>query len=66
MDDFVPDFNTASNLVREAGGLVFIPHIFEYKKNAEPILDYILQNFQIDGIECYYRNFTQEKNRNMH
>ena len=32
MDDFVPDFNTASNLVREAGGLVFIPHIFEYKK----------------------------------
>ena len=35
MDDFVPDFETASNLVREAGGLVFIPHIYEYKKNSE-------------------------------
>lgn len=65
MDDFVPDFDTASNLVREAGGLVFIPHIFEYKKNAEPILDYILQNFQIDGIECYYTTFTEEQHEKL-
>ena len=61
MDDFVPNFETASNLVRQAGGLVFIPHIFEYKKNAEPILNYILENFNIDGIECYYTTFTQEQ-----
>ena len=61
MDDFVPDFETASNLVRQAGGLVFIPHIFEYKKNAEPILNYILENFDIDGIECYYTTFTPEQ-----
>ena len=61
MDDFVPDFETASNLVRQAGGLVFIPHIFEYKKNAEPILNFILDNFNIDGIECYYTTFTQEQ-----
>jgi len=61
MDDFVPNFETASNLVRQAGGLVFIPHIFEYKKNAEPILNYILDNFNIDGIECYYTTFTQEQ-----
>ena len=65
MDDFVPDFETASNLVRQAGGLVFIPHIFEYKKNAEPILDYILQNFQIDGIECYYTTFTEEQHEKL-
>ena len=43
MDDFVPDFETASNLVREAGGLVFIPHIYEYKKNSEPILEHIIK-----------------------
>ena len=61
MDDFVPDFETASNLVRQAGGLVFIPHIFEYKKNSEPILNYILDNFDIDGIECYYTTFTQDQ-----
>ena len=61
MDDFVPDFKTASNLFRQAGGLVFIPHIFEYKQNAEPILNYILENFDIDGIECYYTTFTTEQ-----
>ena len=61
MDDLVPDFNTASNLVRQAGGLVFIPHIFEYRDNAGPILKYILDNFKIDGIECYYTTFTSEQ-----
>ena len=39
MDDLVPDFETASSIIREAGGLVFIPHIYEYKHNAMPILD---------------------------
>ena len=34
MDDLVPEFNVAANLIREAGGLVFIPHIFEYRENA--------------------------------
>lgn len=61
MDDLVPDFETASNLIKECGGLVFIPHIFEYKDNAERILNYILDNFNIDGIECYYTTFSDEQ-----
>lgn len=61
MDDFVPDFNTAANLVREAGGLVFIPHIFEYRENSEKILNFILENYKIDGIECYYTTFSEEQ-----
>ena len=46
MDDLVPDFNTAKKLVKEAGGLVFIPHIFEYRENSEKILNYILENYE--------------------
>lgn len=65
MDDFVPDFNTAANLVREAGGLVFIPHIFEYRENSERILNYILENYKIDGIECYYTTFSQEQTKSL-
>ena len=42
MDDFVPDFEVASSLVKQAGGLVFIPHIFEYKENSLNILNDIL------------------------
>lgn len=61
MDDLVPDFETASSLIREAGGLVFIPHIYEYKHNSMPILNYILDNHSIDGIECYYTTFSNEQ-----
>lgn len=61
MDDFVPDFGTASNLIKQCGGLVFIPHIFEYKNNAIPILENILENYSIDGIECYYTTFFPEQ-----
>ena len=65
MDDLVPDFETASKLVRDAGGLVFIPHIFEYKKNSEMILEFILKNYKIDGIECYYTTFTHEQHERL-
>ena len=61
MDDLVPDFETAANLIREAGGLVFIPHIFEYRENSRKILEYILKNYKFDGIECYYTTFSDEQ-----
>ena len=61
MDDLVPDFETASSLIKQAGGLVFVPHIYEYKHNSMPILNYILDNHTIDGIECYYTTFTDEQ-----
>lgn len=61
-DDIVPDFKTASNLIKQAGGLVFLPHIYEYRDNAEKILKYILQNYSIDGIECFYTTFNEEQN----
>ena len=61
MDDFVPDFNTAADLVTKSGGLVFLPHIFEYRENSEKILRFILENYMIDGIECYYTTFSKEQ-----
>ncbi len=42
---------------------MFIPHIFEYKENALKILEEILNNHKIDGIECYYTTFTEEQHR---
>ena len=61
MDDFVPDFNTAADLIRKSDGLVFLPHIFEYRENSERILSFILENYRIDGIECYYTTFSKEQ-----
>lgn len=42
-------------------GKVFLPHIFEYKDNSKKILDFILDNYSIDGIECYYTTFSKEQ-----
>ena len=61
MEDMVPDLDTAINLVKEAGGLVFIPHIYEYRENTPKVLEYILKNGRLDGIECYYTTFTDEQ-----
>ena len=61
MDDIVPDFETAANLIKKCGGFVFVPHIYEYRENSEKILDYILNNHKIDGIECYYTTFSKEQ-----
>lgn len=63
--DFIPDFDTAANLIRECGGLVFIPHIFEYRENSRKILEYILENYKFDGIECYYTTFTEEQTKEL-
>lgn len=72
--DVIPSFEDASKIVKDAGGLVFIPHIYEYRENSKKILDYILNNYEIDGIECFYTTFTEEqksglvklcKNRNL-
>lgn len=60
-DDIVPSFEKASELVRQAGGMVFIPHIFEYRENSEKILDYILEHYSIDGIECKYTTFSKDQ-----
>lgn len=58
-NDVLPSLETTIELVRESKGKLFLPHIFEYKHNARKILDYILENHQIDGIECYYSTFTE-------
>ena len=65
MEDIVPDFKTAVNLIKECGGLVFLPHIFEYKENSQKILDFILDNYTIDGIECYYTTFSEEQHKTL-
>lgn len=62
-NDILPTFEAASDLVRRAGGLVFIPHIYEYRTNSERILKNILDNYKIDGIECFYTTFTEEQSK---
>ena len=65
MDDFVPEFKVAADLVKKCGGLVFLPHIFEYKENAHKVLNYIIENYEFDGIECFYTTFSEEQSKEL-
>ena len=61
VDDLVPDLETAINSVVDAGGVVFIPHIFEYRDNSLKVLEELLKTKNISGFECYYTTFSKEQ-----
>ena len=52
----------AIKLVKDAGGLVFLPHIFIYKwaEDKKKLLDDIVAEYDVDGIECMHSEFLQD------
>ena len=65
MNDVLPSLEKTIELIRQANGKVFLPHIFEYKHNAKKVLKHILENYKIDGLECYYSTFTDEQTKKL-
>ena len=59
--DLIPSANEVIKLIKKTGGLVFVPHIYQYEENADWILNELINNYEIDGIECYYSTFTKEQ-----
>ncbi len=59
---YKPSLDYVSKLIRDAGGLVFMAHIFRKNPNeAKMLLDYAISKNLIDGIEVYYKDFTTEQ-----
>ena len=59
--DLIPSVSNVIKLIKKAGGLVFIPHIYQYEENADRILNELINNYEIDGIECYYPSFSEKQ-----
>lgn len=57
-----PTLEEAINAVKEAGGLVFLAHVFiyEWAKDKKALLNEILESYDIDGIECFHSEFSEE------
>lgn len=53
----------AIDLIKKAGGLVFLPHVFIYKwaKDKIQLLNDIINTYDIDGIECMHSEFSEEE-----
>lgn len=58
-----PTIDEVINLIKKAGGLVFVPHIYVYKDNSEKVFKEIVENYKVDGFECYYSRFTDEQTK---
>ena len=58
-----PTTQEAVDLVKSAGGLVFLPHIFIYKwaEDKKQLLQDILDKYEIDGIECMHSDFNSDE-----
>ncbi|MCI8587199.1 MAG: PHP domain-containing protein [Clostridia bacterium] len=64
--DKTPDYPTteqAIDAIKSCGGLVFLPHLFIYKwaEDKKELINKILEQYSIDGIECMHSSFTDEQ-----
>lgn len=57
-----PTLQESIDAIKQAGGLVFLPHLFIHKwaDNIYEVIDDILEKYEIDGIECYHSEFSDE------
>ncbi len=57
-----PSAEEVSKLIREAGGKVFVAHIFKYQiDNHIELLNSLVDKGVLDGVEVYYSAFTDEQ-----
>lgn len=57
-----PKANVVADAVRNAGGRLFVAHIFKYHlEDTISFLDILKQNNIIDGVEVYHSSFTEEQ-----
>lgn len=58
-----PTLEQTIHAIKQCGGLVFMPHLFIYKwvENKEKFIEELVNNYEIDGLECYYTDFTEEQ-----
>ena len=53
----------AIKLVKDAGGIAFLAHVFIYKwaEDKKKLLEDIVTNYDLDGLECMHSDFNQEE-----
>lgn len=56
-----PSLEKTIDMIHSAGGLAFLAHVYAYSKNISEELINILDNYNLDGLECFYTTFTDEQ-----
>lgn len=63
----IPKIEDVIKLIKEANGLVFVPHIYIYGDRSEIIFNKLKEKYlkYIDGFECFYPRFSKEQTEHM-
>lgn len=58
-----PTTKEATAIIRQCGGLVFMPHVYIYRwiEDKDKHIEYCMKKYNIDGIECFHNTFDEEK-----
>lgn len=56
-----PSLDKTISIIHESGGISFLAHTFAYSSNIAKELLNIIDNFPLDGLECFYTTFTEEQ-----
>lgn len=60
--DLLPTAKNVSEIIREAGGKVFLAHVYSYNMdNHICFIDDLVKDKVIDGIEVFYSTYTNEQ-----
>lgn len=58
-----PSIEEVIKLIKQANGLVFVPHIYIYGEKSEIVFKNIINNYKVDGFECFHSKFTKEQSQ---
>lgn len=58
-----PSLEKTIEMIHQAGGVAFLAHTFAYSPNIANQLMDIINNYSLDGLECYYTTFTDEQSQ---
>lgn len=56
-----PSLEKTIEIIHESGGLAFLAHPFAYSPNIPNDISNIINNYKLDGLECFYTTFTKEQ-----
>lgn len=60
-ESLYPSLEKTIDMIHEAGGIAFLAHTFAYSPTIAFNLENIINNYKLDGLECFYTTFTREQ-----
>jgi len=56
-----PSLEEAINIIHEALGIAFLAHLFVYTKATQNNLSKLINDYKLDGLECYHLRHNREQ-----